>query len=105
MKKIIILIAIFTVLANCEIKPRTADAQERSYSTKEKFYDNSSYFNYQYHEEERHGMKYGVWSLSMDNTSHHTGFTVAVVNLTKEELEVELLKLQIVELHNKVNKP
>lgn len=104
MKKTLILIALFTILANCEIKPREAQAQQ---TTKDLFYTGGRWgYHYMYHEETRQGMTYGIWSLSpASGTSVQTGYTVAVHNLTKEALEVELLKLQIGELHKKQNQP
>lgn len=80
MKKLFLLIGLI-ILSNCEIKPRTVEAQS----------DYSSIYSYR--EETRQGMLYGVWYVTQ-NTSQ-TGYAVAVVNLTKEKLEVELLKKQL----------
>jgi hypothetical protein len=104
MKKVIILILIFTILANCEISSRKVEAQESltlNHENTNNFY--KLRHNYSYHEEFRDEMKYGIWSLNNDDgyVTSQTGYTIAVVNLTKEALEVELLKLQITELANK----
>lgn len=105
MKKMLLLLLLI-VLSNCEIKPRSVEAQapesENSKMTNA-FYNGNQ--RYSYHEELRNGMNYGIWSLKSNSyTDYRTGYTVAVVNLTKEELEVELLKLQITELHARLEK-
>lgn len=95
MKKIL-LIVLFTILVNCEIKPRETQAQV---SNKDIFYTGGTWnCHYMYHEEQRHGMTFGIWSFSPEGSSYQNGYAVAVHNLTKEALEVELLKLQIANL-------
>jgi hypothetical protein len=104
MKKIILLILLFTILANCDVKPRTVEAQNRNASVDVKylFYNGNGSFPqyYQYHEEIHNDMTYGIWSKA--NGNHQTGFAISVVNITKETLEVELLKLQIAETHQRL---
>ena len=83
MKKFI-LIVVCVVLSNCEIKPRQATAQN----------SHGNYSNrYSYHEETHNGMTYGIWSV--DDDTSQTGYATSVVNLTKDALEVELLKQQL----------
>jgi len=94
---------LFVALSNCEIKTRETVAQPKNPSdVKNDFYHDEYYgLNYQYHEEERSGMSYGIWSKTAN--SSQTGYAVAVVNLTKDELEVELLKLQISKVHKELH--
>lgn len=107
MKKVIVLILLFTILANCEMKPKTVEAQNRNASTDVKymFYNGNNDLihpqYYQYHEEIHNDMTYGVWSKA-NNRPYDIGYAVAVVNITKETLEVELLKLQIAETHQRL---
>lgn len=82
MKKIIVLI-VCLIFANCEIKPREAKAQG--------FWMLS---DCQIGYREINGMKYAIFVPG--NSDVYTG--AAVVNLTKDELEVEMLKLQIAKL-------
>lgn len=84
MKKILLVI-IAIILSNCEISPRKAEAQT-AYKLDE----------YMIGYREINGMKYAIF-VPGDRTIY-TG--AAVVNVTKDELEVELLKLQIAKLMN-----
>lgn len=70
MKKIMICLVAATFLTNSEIGIREAKAE--TFST--------------YREEYRYGMKYGIW---------YKGGSLQVVNLTKDELEIEVLKKQL----------
>ena len=81
--KILLTLAIF-ILSNCEIKVRETHAQSNEYS-----------FEYTYREERRiiDSMEYVLFFVRQQ--SSQTGYAVTVVNLTKEKLEVELLKKQI----------
>ena len=88
MKRILLVILVFT-LSNCEIKVKDVGAQSAYTSI------------YSYKEEIHNNMTYGIWYVR-DNTSQ-TGYATSVVNLTKEALEVELLKKQI-EIINKQTK-
>lgn len=99
MKKIALLTLLFVILSNCEIKTRQTTAQSKTQQIINRFYDDS--YGFQYHEEERDGMRYGIWSQIPQ--SYNTGYAVTVVNLTKETLEVELLKLQIAKLHQELH--
>jgi len=77
MKKLI-LIPLAIILSNCEIKVKESQATSSSSECP------------LYHEQTHNGMTYAVWSEYQAGT--------AVVNLTKEKLEVELLQLQIAQL-------
>lgn len=92
MKKILLCLFAAIVLTNCEISPRKASADDRTYY---------NMYNpiYDYREEEKSGMIYGIWYVK-DKTSQ-TGYSTAVVNITKEKLEVEYLQLQIDKLKKK----
>ena len=83
MKKLILLLVVFG-LSNCELKVKNVNAQTGYTNT------------YSYKEERHNGMVYGVWYV-MSNSSQ-TGYAVSVVNLTKDELEVQLLKKQLAKL-------
>jgi ABC-type phosphate transport system auxiliary subunit len=86
MKKYIILTLTMIALSNCEIKPRNANA--------------SSFGSvYSYREEKHNGMTYGVWYVMQQ--SSQTGYATSVVNLTKDQLEVELLRQQLAEIANR----
>lgn len=77
MKYIISLMIVF-VLSNCEVKVRESKAQEK-------------YFNiYSYTEEYHNNMKFGIWYVKQN--SSQTGYSIIVVNLTKDSLEVEYYK-------------
>lgn len=80
MKKIFLVIFCI-VLSNCEIKPRSATATLYDYET------------YRYYEETRQGMLYGVWWTNGDGGNREDA--LFVINLTKEKLEIELLKKQL----------
>jgi len=89
MKRILLVILVFT-LSNCEIKVKDVGAQSAYTSI------------YSYKEEIHNNMTYGIWYVR-DNTSQ-TGYATSVVNLTKDALEVELLKKQIEIINNKQSK-
>lgn len=80
MKKFFILLIVFVILSNCEISPKKTIAQN-AYKLD----------SYQIGYREINGMKYAIFSPG--STDYQTG--VFVVNLTKDALEVEMLKLQI----------
>lgn len=86
MKKLFCLILALT-LANCEIKPRSSVAQETG--------DPYSNYNgtYGYKEEIKDGMTYGIWYVR--SQSSQTGYATSVVNLTKDKLEIELMRAQL----------
>jgi PBP1b-binding outer membrane lipoprotein LpoB len=48
--------------------------------------------NYSWEDQVINGMTYRIYFRWRD--SHHTGYTIAVVNVTKDQLEVEHLQLQ-----------
>lgn len=79
MKKILLILG-FIFLSNCDIKPRTVSAQFNNYL-------------YEYKEETRNGMKYGVWYVNGDRSNREDA--IFVVNLDKDALEVELLRKQL----------
>lgn len=81
MKKLILIIVIF-ILSNCEIKMRETNAQ-------------SNTFLYTYSNEviNKNGMDYLLFYAK--NQSSQTGYCVALVNLTKDKLEVEKAQLEI----------
>lgn len=79
-------------LTNCELKFNSANAK----------YVYNSYACYSYREEIKQGMRYGIWYV--DDNSSQTGYAVAVVNLTKDALEIELIKKQINAIDNPLTK-
>lgn len=86
MKKILICLAVALVLTNCEIRVKPATAQEFS----------PGGLNcpvYQYHEEVHANMKFGVF-LAIGRMPE-SGSAIQVINLTKEETELQLLRKQI----------
>lgn len=85
MKKKILLIFTIFVLSNCEIKVREAKAQSGSF--------NSTYSKETVVIE---NMEYVL--LYVKNQSSQTGYGVTAINITKDKLEVELLKKQLKEL-------
>lgn len=85
MKKILTCLILAIILTNCEIKPKEAKAERNYYNN----YDNI----YSYKEEEKSGMVYGIWYVK--EMSSQTGYSTTVVNLTKDALEIELLKKQL----------
>lgn len=101
MKKLIILI-ICIILSNCTIKPNETIAQSKAPNNGFISGGDDNSPNYYYTEQIHNDMKYGIWHVKSGH--FYTGYAVEVVNLTKDELEVELIKLQITELHNKLNK-
>lgn len=82
MKKFLLLI-VAVILGNCDIRPRSSHA------------DGSYNWNGRYHytEEIKNGMTYGIWYVA--SGFDQTGYSMAVVNLTKEQLEIELLRKQL----------
>lgn len=86
MKKLILLIVV-VILNNCEIRPRQVCAT--TYPSA----DSYGYGRYQFTTETHEGMEYGIWALVGGGSQ--TGYAIHVVNLTKEKLEVELLKKQL----------
>lgn len=77
MKKIIILIA-FVIMSNCEITPRSAHATLYKFDKPTVAYETIN------------GMTFAIFST----TNPYGG--VHVVNLTKDKLEIQLLKKQLV---------
>jgi hypothetical protein len=84
MKKFVLLLTLFIVLSNCEISPQKAHAYEQ--------------VKWLYLTEVRNGMTFGIWWTDGDGSNREDA--VAVVNLTKDALEIELIKLQIAKLKN-----
>lgn len=84
MKKVLLIFAV--LFASCfevQVKPREVNAQS--------FADGSTYYGYKTTNID--GMKYGIWYVA-DQTSQ-TGYSAFVVNHTKDQLEVELLRKQL----------
>ena len=84
MKKKFLLILAVLILSNCEIKLNEAQAQS------DKFYH-----TYSQETINIKGMEYLL--LYVRNQSSQTGYGVTVINITKDELEVELLRKQLVD--------
>lgn len=82
MNKLLLCLVACLVLANCDINARRAAAEPTPFNN-----------TYRYHEEAHSGMVYGVWSVYYN--SSQTGYAISTVNLTKEKLEVELLRKQV----------
>lgn len=80
MKKIIICLLIAIIATNCEVKVKETKAQERRYNRQ------LDYINID-------GMRYAVFTPAAMSTSGDGG--IFVINLTKDELEVQLLKKQL----------
>ena len=81
MKKLTLLI-VAIALSNCEIKPRSVGAEAYIMQS------------YQITYREINGMKYAL--LSPGDSPYGTG--IVAINLTKDALEIELMKLQISKL-------
>lgn len=83
MKKLFLIFAV--LFASCfevQVKPREVNAQSIS----------SNYGTYSYSAKTIQGMEYGIWTANGDGS----GFAaICVVNLTKDALEVELLRKQL----------
>ncbi len=84
MKKILACLVLAVVLVNCEVGVKQTKAQEGLYN---------GYYTYHYDEEIHDGMKFGIWWKTGE--SSQTGYTVFAVNLTKDSLEVALLRKQL----------
>lgn len=87
MKKLILLFS-FIILSNCDVSPRSANAKEHEYNSL-----------YSFRIEDHNGMKYGIWYLN--NYTSQTGYAIHVINLTKDQLEIELLRHQLNEYNLK----
>lgn len=79
MKKLILLLFAI-ILSNCEIKPREskADYFNENYSSRKVIVDNIEYIVFY-----------------ADKNYSRTSNAIAVMNLTKDKLEIELLKKQL----------
>ncbi len=91
MKKIFLLTILAIVLSNCEISPRSANANEwkeylQTYNLTYQEYDMVKYTVFP-----KDGITYHIYSYGSGSQSG----SVFVVNHTKELLEVELLKKQL----------
>lgn len=97
MKKLIICLFIAIALSNCEVKVQSTQAQEQAPA------QNAGWRNYSYKEEIKQGMKYGIWYGDyFHGGSISTGYCLAVVNLTKDSLEIELLRRQLSKKNNEI---
>lgn len=83
MRKILLCSLVAIIFSNCEISVRKSVAQDNIGIDR----------HFSYIEKIKDGMKYGIWYV--DYNTSQTGYAVAVVNLTKDSLEVELLKKQL----------
>jgi len=99
MRNLLIIVAF--IIASCDIQPKTVKAEETtsSMAPTAKYTNNYPESIYDYQEKEIEGMIYGIWYVK--NRSYHTGYSVFVVNITKDMLEVQLLRQQI---SNNLNK-
>jgi hypothetical protein len=88
MKRYIIATLVVFALSNCEIKVRDTKAQSSQYMEV-----NSLDII------EKNGMKYMV--LYTRSQSSQTGYGIAVVNLSKDKVEMELMQAQLDEIRNK----
>lgn len=85
MKKFLLIFAV--LFASCfevQVKPREVNAQSIS----------TDFVFYKYSEHTISGMKYGVW---VADGGAIRASAVAVINLTKDQMEVELLRKQLEE--------
>ena len=78
MKKIIICLLAAIMLMNCEIRVKQTNAQDTKH--------------HQFEIKIANGMQYGIWSSYNSGDGNRSIF---VVNLTKDSLEVELLRKQL----------
>ena len=81
MKKVLLVIVAFS-LSNCDISVRKTNAQSEIF-----------YQTYTREIVEFDGMKYLL--LYVVNKSSQTGYSITTINLTKDKLEVELLRHQL----------
>lgn len=84
MKKILALL-FAVVLSNCEIEIKPKEVKAQSVF--------STHGVYNFESKTIDGMKYGIWSYSYNSGGEVAA--IAVVNLTKDALEVELLQKQL----------
>lgn len=91
MKKFILLTTVLFFAMSCEIKMKEVSANVR-YGHSVFSVGNENYI-IQYNTIEIDGMTYAVFGGS--SGAAYGGTSVAVVNLTKEKLEIELLKKQL----------
>lgn len=92
MKKIILIFTIlFVSCFDIQVKPKEITAQS-VYAT---------HLSYQFQEVQISGMRYGIWIC--DYRSGAEG-AIAVVNITKDQLEVELLKKQLKDVKDTPNR-
>lgn len=91
MKNLLIVLAF--ILSNCEIQPNTVKADDIEKESILPMIHTTGYVKYGYTERTIENMTYGIYYLN-DGTSQ-TGYTIAVINITKDMLEVELLRKQL----------
>ncbi len=85
MKKLVLLPLMFFALS-CEVSVKKSKAQNYVES-------HISSGVYAYEEQTIEGMVYGIWYVK--SNTHHTGYSTTVVNLTKDSLEVAVLRKQL----------
>lgn len=84
MKKLFLIFAV--LFASCfevQVKPKKVNAQTV----------NSTHGTYSYSTKTIQGMEYGIWAYSYNSGGQVAA--ISVINLTKDALEVELLKKQL----------
>lgn len=80
-KTIALLLVSFTVLIGCVSQTTSSEVKDEFLSS-----------GYSWEDQEIDGMKYRIFFKTW--TTSQTGYAIAVVNLTKDKLEVEMLKKQ-----------
>ncbi len=86
MKKILLIFAVlFVSCFEVQVKPKEVNAQGFA----------AGRIDYGYRTEIIQGMTYGIWYVT--SGTWNTGFDIEIINLTKDALEVELLKKQLKE--------
>jgi hypothetical protein len=92
MKKLLIILAF--VLGSCEIQPKTIKADDIVKNSNNAPSDAFRYqYTYDYEERTINNMTYGIWFVK--NNSSQTGYDIECINITKDMLEVELLRKQL----------
>ncbi len=82
-KLLLIFVVLFISCFEVQVKPREVNAQGFA----------ADRVDYGYRTEVIQGMQYGMWYVT--SGSNQTGYDIEVINLTKDALEVELLKKQL----------
>ncbi len=94
MKKILICLILAIILTNCEVRVKQAQAQVTPHWTELSYYSNqqnASGYGTEFKRIVIDSMEYALFT-SVGTYNHGTPF---LVNLTKDKLEIELLKKQL----------